>query len=121
MISPEVKAELSAFHYMIPASYVHWIGQAGGRVLPILLNQPNQYYEDIFAKTNGILFPGGNQGIRPSDIYTEEGELLWNMAKTANDSGDYYPIWGTCLGFEELAVLETGLQFPRPWTSDKRI
>ena len=106
-IDPEVKAELSAYKYLIPASYVNWIGQAGGRVLPILLDQPREYYEEVFAKTNGILFPGGNQGIDPSDIYTEEGETLWNLAKEANDNGDYYPIWGTCLGFEELAVLET--------------
>ncbi len=106
-IDPEVKAELSAYDYMIPASYVTWIGQAGGRVLPILLNQPDEYYKEIFEMTNGLLFPGGNQGIDPADIYTEEGELLWNLAKEANDRGDYYPVWGTCLGFEELAVLET--------------
>lgn len=107
-IDPEVKAKLEAYRYLIPASYVTWIGQAGGRVLPILLDQPDAYYEEIFAQTNGILFPGGNQGIDPDDIYTEEGEILWNLAKQANDQGDYYPIWGTCLGFEELAVLETG-------------
>ncbi len=107
-IDPKVKAELEAYRYMIPASYVTWIGQAGGRVLPILLNQPKAYYEEVFAQTNGILFPGGNQGIDPNDIYTEEGEILWNLAKQANDRGDYYPIWGTCLGFEELSVLETG-------------
>ncbi|GJL61299.1 MAG: hypothetical protein NPIRA03_41560 [Nitrospirales bacterium] len=107
-IDPAVKAELSRYRYMIPASYVKWVGQAGGRVLPILLNQPDVYYDEIFEQTNGILFPGGNQGIDPSDIYTEEGEILWNLAKEANDRGDYYPIWGTCLGFEELSVLETG-------------
>ena len=107
-IDAEVKAQLLRYRYLIPASYVTWIGQAGGRVLPILLNQPNDYYRRVFEKTNGILFPGGNQGIQPSDIYTEEGEILWNLAKEANDRGDYFPIWGTCLGFEELAVLETG-------------
>jgi gamma-glutamyl hydrolase len=37
-IDPAVKAELSRYRYMIPASYVKWVGQAGGRVLPILLN-----------------------------------------------------------------------------------
>lgn len=107
-IDPNVKAKLSAYRYLIPASYVSWIGQGGGRVLPILLRQPKKYYEQVFEQTNGILFPGGNQGIDPSEIYTEEGEILWNLAKKANDRGDYYPIWGTCLGFEELSVLETG-------------
>jgi gamma-glutamyl hydrolase len=107
-IDPTVKVQLSAYRYMIPASYVNWIGQAGGRVLPILLDQPEDYYEDIFAKVSGVLFPGGNQGIDPDDIYTEEGEQLWQLAKRANDDGVYFPVWGTCLGFEELSVLETG-------------
>ncbi len=31
MIDPEVKAELSMYRYMIPASYVNWVGQACGR------------------------------------------------------------------------------------------
>lgn len=107
-IDPTVEEELSAYRYMIPASYVNWIGQAGGRVLPILLDQPSDYYEDLFTKVSGILFPGGNQGIDPTDIYTEEGEQLWQLAKQANDEGTFFPVWGTCLGFEELAVLETG-------------
>ena len=101
-------AELSSYRLMIPASYVKWVGQGGGRALPILLGRPREYYEEIFNMTNGLLFPGGNQGIDPDDIYTEEGQILWNLAKAANDNGDYYPIWGTCLGFEELSVLETG-------------
>lgn len=101
-------ADLSSYRLMIPASYVKWVGQGGGRVLPILLGRSTEYYKEVFNMTNGILFPGGNQGIDPDDIYTEEGQILWNLAKAANDNGDYYPIWGTCLGFEELSVLETG-------------
>ena len=76
--------------------------------MPVLLGRPKRYYQEIFNRTNGLLLPGGSQGIQPDDIYTEEGKLLWDMAKEANDNGDYYPIWGTCLGFEELSVLETG-------------
>lgn len=26
----------------------------------------------------------------------------------ANDRGDYFPVWGTCLGFEELTYLTLG-------------
>ncbi len=107
-IDPDVKAALLAYETMIPASYVNWIGQAGARVLPVRLRQPAEYYQEVFDLTNGLVLPGGNQGIDPDDIYTEEGAILYKLAKEANDRGDYYPIWGTCLGFEELAVLETG-------------
>ena len=99
---------LAAYDLMVPSSYANWVGQAGARAIPVLLGRSKDYYREIFNRTNGLLLPGGSQGILPDDIYTEEGKLLWDMAKEANDNGDYYPIWGTCLGFEELSVLETG-------------
>jgi len=27
-----------------------------------------------------------------------------NLAIEANDKGDYFPVWGTCLGFELLLL-----------------
>ena len=30
---------------------------------------------------------------------------LWSLALDANDKGDYFPVWGTCLGFETISVL----------------
>ena len=27
-----------------------------------------------------------------------------NLAIEANNNGDYFPVWGTCLGFESLAL-----------------
>ena len=101
-------SELRGHRFYLPASYVSWIGQAGGRVLPVLLDQPRSYYEGVFNVTSGLLFPGGAQGIGPETAYEEEGAILWNLAKASNDAGSAYPIWGTCLGFQEMAILETG-------------
>lgn len=30
------------------------------------------------------------------------------VAFQANKRGDYFPVWGTCLGFEQLAYLTSG-------------
>ena len=39
------------------------------------------------------------------------GQLLYNWAKEANDrEEDFFPIWGTCNGFELLTVLSSGDQ-----------
>ena len=32
------------------------------------------------------------------------------MAMEANDAGDFFPIWGTCLGMEMLGLITTGGQ-----------
>jgi len=33
--------------------------------------------------------------------------FLFHSAKSFDD-GDYFPVWGTCLGFEELSYLISG-------------
>ena len=43
----------------IDSSYIKYIEAAGARVVPVLINQPMEYYRTIFTSTNGLLFPGG--------------------------------------------------------------
>ncbi|XP_055327833.1 gamma-glutamyl hydrolase-like isoform X2 [Paramacrobiotus metropolitanus] len=88
----------------IAASYVKWIESAGARVVPVLLSQPPEYYTALMSKINGVLFPGGGVSLTDSG-YAQTGKLLYAMAKEMNDKGNYFPIWGTCLGYELLTVL----------------
>jgi len=37
--------------------------------------------------------------------YFQTARVLYNWAVAANVKGDYFPIWGTCLGFQLLSVL----------------
>ena len=65
---------------------------------------------EIFLTTNGILFPGGGTSLSghggPEGVaYKAAGATLFALAKAANDAGTVYPIWGTCLGFEEVMEL----------------
>lgn len=34
------------------------------------------------------------------------------IAKEMNDAGDYFPLFGTCLGFELFIILESGRGYP---------
>lgn len=34
--------------------------------------------------------------------------VLFAFILKANDNGDYFPVWGTCLGHEELTYLSSG-------------
>ena len=43
----------------IGAAYIKYVEAAGARVVPVLINQPDEYYEIIFNSTNGLLIPGG--------------------------------------------------------------
>ena len=51
-----------------------------------------------------VLFPGGGANIYGSP-YEKTAKILFNLAVKANDAGDVFPMWGTCLGFQMLMSL----------------
>jgi gamma-glutamyl hydrolase len=57
------------------------------------------------AKFTRILFPGGSLWFNETNGYSEAGRYIYDIASKMNDEGDYFPLWGTCLGFELLTYL----------------
>ncbi|XP_020778442.1 gamma-glutamyl hydrolase-like [Boleophthalmus pectinirostris] len=88
----------------IAASYVKFVESAGARVVPVMINQTEEEYKELFNSINGLLLPGGGVSIVTSG-YARAAKIFYNFAIEANKRGDYFPIWGTCLGFEQLAYL----------------
>uniref|UniRef100_H3DH05 folate gamma-glutamyl hydrolase n=1 Tax=Tetraodon nigroviridis TaxID=99883 RepID=H3DH05_TETNG len=91
----------------IPASYVKYVESGGGRVMPIRLTLTAAEYENIFRQINGLLFIGGAVDLETSD-YARVAKLFYSLALKANDAGDFFPIWGTCMGMQLLTVLVAG-------------
>ncbi|XP_075861392.1 gamma-glutamyl hydrolase isoform X2 [Microcebus murinus] len=90
--------------YYIAASYVKYLESAGARVVPVRLDLTNNEYETLFKSINGVLFPGGSVDLKRSD-YAKVAKIFYKLAIQSFDDGDYFPVWGTCLGFEELSLL----------------
>ncbi|KAI3355446.1 hypothetical protein L3Q82_018282 [Scortum barcoo] len=88
----------------IAASYVKFLEAGGARVVPVKIDQPLEEYKRLFNSINGILYPGGGVSLLSSS-YERSAQIFYELAIEANKRGDYFPIWGTCLGFEQLAVL----------------
>ncbi|XP_053415614.1 gamma-glutamyl hydrolase [Nycticebus coucang] len=93
--------------YYIAASYVKYLESAGARVMPVRLDFTPEEYEILFQSLNGILFPGGSVDLERSD-YAHVADVFYKLAIQSFDKGDYFPVWGTCLGFEELSFLVSG-------------
>lgn len=87
---------------LIAASYVKWLEAGGARSIPIPYDASNELVEDIFSQIDGILFPGGGSDVPPAAKY------IWKLVHLAHSSGDFIPLWGTCLGFEYLLQLASG-------------
>ena len=86
---------------VIEASYVKWIESAGGRAVAVPYAASDAHVDALFASTNGLLLPGGASSI------SDAAKRFLGLARAANAAGaSYYPVWGTCLGFEWLLQFE---------------
>eukprot|EP01065_Artemidia_motanka_P031107 TRINITY_DN3730_c0_g2_i1.p1 TRINITY_DN3730_c0_g2~~TRINITY_DN3730_c0_g2_i1.p1 ORF type:complete len:288 (+),score=96.49 TRINITY_DN3730_c0_g2_i1:77-865(+) len=75
-------------------AYKEWVGQWGAKsvVFPEEWNETTA--EKLFSSVNGFLIPGGGKPLSPS------AKAFIQRAVKANKEGDYFPVYGTCLGFE---------------------
>ncbi|XP_026731422.1 gamma-glutamyl hydrolase A-like [Trichoplusia ni] len=96
----------------IAASYVKDVEASGARVVPILIGKDRAYYKTLLGKINGVLLPGGATFFNQSDGYADAGQHIYEIAQELNDAGEYFPIFGTCLGFELLIILASGRGYP---------
>jgi len=86
----------------IAASYVKFIEMAGGRAVPLSFFATNETTEMWLSQLNGVLFPGGSADL------PETAQYIVDYSARKYAEGDYFPVWGTCLGFEWLALATGG-------------
>ncbi|XP_072542994.1 gamma-glutamyl hydrolase-like [Salminus brasiliensis] len=104
VLAQEVSAPKPGKNAYIAASYVKYLESAGARVVPVMINKSEEEYTRLFKSINGILFPGGSANISFSG-YARAAGIFYRLALEAKSKGDYFPVLGTCLGFEQLALL----------------
>eukprot|EP01092_Planopodium_desertum_P009580 TRINITY_DN4136_c0_g1_i1.p1 TRINITY_DN4136_c0_g1~~TRINITY_DN4136_c0_g1_i1.p1 ORF type:complete len:322 (-),score=47.02 TRINITY_DN4136_c0_g1_i1:31-996(-) len=82
--------------------YVKWIEGGGGRVVPIRYDYSQTELKSLFSQLNGLLFTGGGLDLALNTPYVQTANYLFNLAK---NQSDYFPVWGTCMGFQLLNIL----------------
>jgi gamma-glutamyl hydrolase len=85
----------------IAASYVKYIESAGGRVVPINYYASNDELDSIFSSINGLFFTGG------SSSFPKQAQYMYDKVIEANKAGDFFPLWGTCMGFQWLMIAQS--------------
>lgn len=116
---------------MIPGSYVKWLEQAGIRIIPIRYDMPKKMIRDLMKIINGILITGGSTSlfhnnnkfclakrlfdkrrVCPSP-YMRTADFIIQEAVKMSKSGNPFPIWGTCLGYEAILMSLSRFKVPR--------
>jgi len=82
-------------------TYIQWVESAGARAVPLLYDEDFSITQDKISKLNGVLYCGGSAD--NDEPYISFGKQVFDLAKSINDAGTFFPVWGTCLGFEDLA------------------
>ena len=109
--APVIKPYMTHVSSYIPQSYVKWIEMSGARVIPLQYDLPKPILSSFLNQLSGVLWIGG--GIENKKTHTEKqykafiGTLyfIYKYVKKQNNIGNVYPIWGTCIGFEILAMM----------------
>ena len=84
----------------VAASYVKWLEAGGARAIPIPYDtQSTQLLDDLFLQMNGLFLPGGDATLPWAVQYLLQKAVASNQP--ASEQG-YFPVWGTCLGYEFL-------------------
>eukprot|EP00127_Corallochytrium_limacisporum_P003536 Clim_evm19s150 gene=Clim_evmTU19s150 len=81
---------------------VKWIEAAGGRVVPIPYDAPEDHLQFLLERINGLVFPGGAGEPVPNTPWYETGLIILNKVKEYHAKGKAFPVFGICLGFELL-------------------
>ncbi|XP_017098152.2 gamma-glutamyl hydrolase [Drosophila bipectinata] len=108
------------YHSYIAASYVKYLEASGAHIVPVWIGRSRAYYEQIVNQLNGILLPGGAVFIDAADMKNHpnltndcvaSAEIIYQLvsernqlARRQNDAGGYFPLWGTCLGFQLILI-----------------
>ena len=95
-----------------PASYVKFLESGGIRVVPIPFDIPTAQLATLLSQINGALFTGGAASFWSGSSlspYAATAQAVFNEVKAAASAGETWPLWGTCLGFELIHILGSGL------------
>jgi len=84
----------------IMASYIRALESAGARTVPLIFDGDLETELAKLDHINGVFYCGGSAG----GDYDVFGKKVFERAREINDKGKFLPVWGTCLGFENLAM-----------------
>lgn len=97
----------------VVGSYVDWVEQTGAEAALVPFDMPWHVLIKVLSHTQALVLPGGAAELVEVDKnnkttdYMDRIHKIIEWAKLRNKK-HYYPVWGTCLGFEEAVISFAG-------------
>lgn len=90
----------------IASSHITWLKRFGVKILPIPYTTKN--FKGYMQKINGLYFPSGGAFAGTQTEYYQCCKKFLKMSMKENDKGNHFPIWGGCMGFQQLMIIADG-------------
>ena len=90
----------------IASSHISWLKRGGIEVIPIPYITKN--FKKYISKINGLYFPSGGVFASNSKKYYTCCKKFLQLAMEQNDKGNYFPIWGGCMGMQQMMIMGDG-------------
>ena len=90
----------------IASSHLKWMKKNNVEFLVIPYDSKN--LKHYFDRIHGLYLPSGGAFAGTQKQYYKACKKLMEMAKKENDKGFYFPVWGCCMGFQQMLILADG-------------
>ena len=90
----------------IASSHLKWMNRNGIDTLIIPHDTTNLKY--YFDRIHGLYLPSGGAFAGTQREYYSTCKKLIQMAIKLNDNGYYFPVWGCCMGFQQMLIIADG-------------
>ena len=86
----------------IVSAHLDWLKSVN--IEPLIIPFYEKNIRKYANKVNGIYLPSGGAFAQTHPEYYFAAKELINIAKEKNDKGIYYPVWGCCMGMQQMLI-----------------
>ena len=105
-LSPDKKYFKVCGDSYIASSHLKWMKKNNVEFIIIPYDSENlQYY---FNRIHGLYLPSGGAFAGTQKQYYKACKSLIQMAIKENEKGYYFPVWGCCMGFQQMLIIADG-------------
>lgn len=90
----------------ISSRHETWFKNLGIKILPIPYTTKN--HKEYMHKVHGLYFPSGGAFAGTQSSYYNCCKTFVKLAMKFNDIGYHFPIWGGCMGMQQLMIIADG-------------
>lgn len=90
----------------IVTAHLDWLKSNNVKIIPIPYYKKN--FEKYVKKVNGFYLPSGGAFAGTQPEYYFAAKKLIQLAIQENNKGNYFPVWGGCMGMQQMVIAAEG-------------